>query len=74
MEVFKNAKWIWVEDNSPVDLTTDKLESLVLDFDETFRNYKQVTALRSVSGSAVVDYLNSPQFQELDRLEELLEV
>ena len=71
---YKEKVEAYLEDNSPVDLTTDKLESLVLDFDETFRNYKQVTALRSVSGSAVVAYLNSPQFQELDKLEELLEV
>lgn len=47
------------------ELTTSKLESLVLDFDETFKSYKQVTNLRTVSGKNVLDFLNSPQFQEL---------
>ena len=47
------------------ELTTSKLESLVLDFDETFKSYKQVTNLRTVWGDKVLDFLNSPQFTEL---------
>lgn len=46
-------------------LTTDRLESLVLDFDETFKSYKQVTSLRTVWGYKVLEFLNSPQFTEL---------
>lgn len=53
-------------------LTTTLLESLVLDFDETFKSYKQVTNLRTVWGQRVLDYLNSPQFQEVT--EQLAEV
>lgn len=47
------------------ELTTTKLESLVLDFDETFKSYKQVTNLRTVSGKNVLNFLESPQFKEL---------
>ena len=46
-------------------LTTRKLESLVLDFDENFTGYKQVTNLRNISGDAVLAILNSEQFKEL---------
>ena len=46
-------------------MTTEKLESLVLDFDEELRKYKQVTSLRSINGHAVLSYLNSDVFKEL---------
>ena len=49
------------------ELTTDKLESLVLDFDETLKSYKQITNLRSVSGFSTLRFLESPQFQELTK-------
>ena len=68
----RKAKEIYIEENLKGELTTDKLESLVLDFDETFKSYKQVTNLRSISGSAVVEFLNSPQFAEIS--EQLSEV
>ena len=55
----------YIEENLKGELTTDKLESLVLDFDETFKSYKQVTNLRSVSGFNTLAFLNSPQFKEL---------
>lgn len=57
----------YIEGNLKDELTTDKLESLVLDFDETLRSYKQVTNLRNVSGFAVKRFLNSSQFQELEK-------
>ena len=47
------------------DLTTSKLESLVLDFDEEMRSYKQVTKLREVNGFTILNILESPQFKEL---------
>lgn len=55
----------YIEDNLKGELTTTQLESFVLDFDENFKSYKQVTSLRSVSGQSVLDFLNSPSFQEL---------
>ena len=55
----------YIEENLKGELTTKSLESLVLDFDETFKSYKQVTSLRSVSGSATLAFLESPQFKEL---------
>ena len=69
----------YIKDNMKGTLTTDKLESLVLDYDETVRSYKQVTALRSVSGFEVLKVLESPDFKEfieemeasLDELDEL---
>ena len=69
----------YIKDNMKGTLTTDKLESLVLDYDETVRSYKQVTALRSVSGFEVLKVLESPDFKEfieemeasLDELNEL---
>lgn len=72
---YKEKIEVYIKENLKGELTTDKLESLVLDFDETFKSYKQVTSLRSVSGSAVVEFLNSPQFAEVVeqlREEELL--
>ncbi len=47
------------------ELTIKKLESFVLDFDETVNGYKQRTNLREVSGAAVSKYLNSSAFKEL---------
>ena len=47
------------------ELTIKKLESFVLDFDETVTGYKQRTSLREISGKAVSNYLNSPSFKEL---------
>ena len=63
----------YIKENLKGTLTTDKLESLVLDYDETFRSYKQVTALRSVSGFVVLRILESPDFQQVvESMEELL--
>ena len=54
-------------------LTTKTLESLVLDYDETFRSYKQVTNLRSVSGYETLKVLESEDFKQVvDEMEELL--
>jgi hypothetical protein len=69
----------YIKENVKGTLTTSKLESLVLDYDETVRSYKQVTALRSVSGFEVLKVLESPDFKEfieemeasLDELNEL---
>ena len=55
----------YIKNNTKGTLTTDRLESLVLDYDETVRSYKQVTALRSVSGSAIVKVLESSDFKEM---------
>jgi hypothetical protein len=54
----------YIKDNMKGTLTTDKLESLVLDYDETVKSYKQVTALRSVSGFEILKVLESPDFKE----------
>ena len=54
-----------IKDCTTGDLTTSKLESLVLDFDEEMRSYKQVTKLREVSGFTILNILESPQFKEL---------
>ena len=71
--IFKVAEYI--KENSKGTLTTDRLESLVLDYDETFRSYKQVTALRSVCGYQVLKILESPDFQELtEEMKETLDI
>ena len=57
----------YIEKNVKGELTNKQLESLVLDFDETLKGYKQVTSLRSVNGNNVIEFLNSPQFQELTK-------
>lgn len=54
----------YIEDNRGATLTTSRLESLVMDYDETLRSYKQVTALREVSGHAVMRILESDSFKE----------
>lgn len=69
---YKDKIGAYIEENAKGNLTTDKLESLVLDFDETFKSYKQVTNLRNVSGHAVLRLLESDQFKEV--AEQLSEV
>jgi hypothetical protein len=64
----------YIKDNTKGVLTTDRLESLVLDYDETVRSYKQVTALRSVSGLTILNILESPDFKELvEEMEQTLD-
>lgn len=55
----------YIEANLKGELDHLQLESLVMDFDETLKSYKQVTNLRSVSGKNVKEFLESPQFQKL---------
>jgi hypothetical protein len=72
-KAYKEKIEVYIEENlKGAPLTTDRLESLVLDFDETFKSYKQVTSLRSVSGFGVLRFLESSQFEEL--AEELADV
>ena len=62
----------YISDNTQGNLTTARLESLVLDFDETVKGYKQVTSLRDVSGFAVLRLLESDSFKEIkEELEDL---
>lgn len=62
-----NIKMIdYLTKNTKGTLNTRSLESLVLDFDEELRKYKQVTNLRSVIGEGVLTYLNSDTFKELE--------
>lgn len=64
----------YIRNNAKGVLTTERLESLVLDYDETFRTYKQVTSLREISGFSILRILESPDFQELvDEMETTLE-
>ena len=64
----------YIKDNTKGTLTTKQLESLVLDYDETVRSYKQVTALRGVSGMTVLRVLESPDFKEMiDEMENAIE-
>ena len=54
--------------------TTDKLENLVLDFDENFTNYKQVLNLRNVNGIQVLDILESEDFKSfVEQMDKQLE-
>ena len=72
----------YIKDNLKGTLTTTSLENFVLDYDETFRNYKQVTSIRSINGLAILEILNSDSFKELvdemekdlDNTEELIEL
>ena len=65
----------YISENTQGILTTDKLESLVLDYDETFNSYKQVTNLRSVSGFSILRILESDNFKEVvEELENLAQV
>ena len=62
----------YISSNSEGGLNTERLESLVLDFDETVKGYKQVTSLRDVSGFAVLRLLESDAFKEIkEELEEM---
>ena len=69
----------YIKDNTKGTLTTNKLESLVLDYDETFKGYKQVTKLRGISGYQILGVLESPEFKDfveeveaaLDEIDEL---
>ena len=63
----------YIKENTKGVLTTERLESLVLDYDETFRTYKQVTALRSISGLGILATLESPDFKEYtEEMEDIL--
>ena len=63
----------YIKENAKGTLNTKSLESLVLDYDETFRSYKQVTALRGVDGSVVIKVLESPDFKEMiDAMEDAI--
>lgn len=65
----------YIKNNTKGTLTTRQLEKLVLDYDETFRSYKQVTMLRNVNGDQVSVILDSDDFRELiDEMESTLEV
>ena len=65
---------IYIKENVKGVLNTKNLESLVLDYDETFRSYKQVTALREVSGYSILKVLESPDFKEMiDEMESALD-
>ena len=65
----------YIKNNTKGILTTRQLEKLVLDYDETFRSYKQVTNLRSVSGDTVSVILNSEDFKELiEEMEDMIKV
>ena len=44
-------------------LHTRKLEQFILDFDETFTGYKQVTNLRNVNGLHILNILESDEFK-----------
>lgn len=64
----------YIRENVKGTLTTKKLESLILDYDETFRGYKQVRALREANGSYVLEILESEKFKEqLEELEKITE-
>ena len=54
----------YIKENTKGTLTTAKLESLVLDYDENFRSYKQVVAIRGINGQAILTLLESPVFKE----------
>ena len=65
----------YIKENTNGVLTTRRLESLVLDYDETVRTFKQVTALRGVSGFQVLRILESPEFKEfIEGMEEALDL
>lgn len=64
----------YIKENTKGTLTTTKLESLVLDYDETFRGYKQVRAIREISGHAILKLLESPTFKEyIEEMEKVVE-
>lgn len=55
----------YIKNNTKGTLDTRQLEKLVLDYDETFRSYKQVTMLRNVNGHQISLILDSDDFKEL---------
>ena len=64
----------YIKNNTKGTLTTRQLEKLVLDYDETFRSYKQVTMLRNVNGDQISVILDSEDFKEMiDEMESTLE-
>ena len=64
----------YIKNNTKGVLTTKQLEKLVLDYDETFRSYKQVTMLRNVNGNQISVILDSDDFKELiEEMEAALE-
>ena len=64
----------YIKENSKGTLTTKKLESLILDYDENFRGYKQVVAIRNINGFAILAVLESPTFKEyIEEMEKTLE-
>lgn len=72
---YKDKIGSYIENNTQGVLSTKKLESLVLDFDETLTSYKQVTSLRSVSGTAICNLLESDSFKEVvESLEETVDL
>lgn len=72
---YKDKVEAYIETNRGEVLNTTKLESLVLDFDEELRSYKQVRALREVSGHEICRVLESDTFKEyVEELESALEL
>ena len=64
----------YIKNNTKGTLDTRQLEKLVLDYDETFRSYKQVTMLRNVNGHQISLILDSDDFRELvEEMEAALE-
>ncbi len=64
----------YINDHIEGDLHTRKLEQLILDFDETFTSYKQVTNLRSVNGLHILEILESEAFKAfLEEMDKQLE-
>ena len=65
---------IYIKNNLKGSMTVKKLESLILDYDENFKSYKQVRALREADGNVVLNILESDKFKEqLEELEKLTE-
>lgn len=64
----------YIKNNLKGSMTVKKLESLILDYDENFKSYKQVRALREADGNVVLNILESDKFKEqLEELEKLTE-
>lgn len=55
----------YIKENTKGTLNTYQLEKLVLDYDETFRAYKQVRAIREINGFEILKILESDKFKEL---------
>ena len=65
---------LYLKNNLKGSITTKKLEKFILDYDETFRGYKQVNALREANGQVILDVLNSEKFKEyIDEADKILE-